>query len=75
MAYYIYENWQAGPHKAVLHHGSCGHCKDGAGRAGYHDPSHGKWHGPFNALEAARAHQQGMNVMVRKDCHWCMGAG
>jgi len=23
--YYIYENWQAGPHKAVIHHAECGH--------------------------------------------------
>jgi hypothetical protein len=32
--YYMYENWQAGPHKAVVHVGTCGFCKDGNGRAG-----------------------------------------
>jgi len=24
--FYIYENWQAGPRKEVIHDGSCGHC-------------------------------------------------
>lgn len=33
MTFYIYENWQAGPHKAVLHTGPCGHCNDGQGFA------------------------------------------
>src|SRR6195256_1158289 len=27
--YYIYENWAAGPHKAVLHRGTCGQCNAG----------------------------------------------
>src|SRR5437867_6205781 len=30
--YYVYENWSAGPHKAVLHRGSCGQCNAGKGR-------------------------------------------
>ena len=32
MTYYIYENWQAGPHKAKIHQSSCGHCNGGLGR-------------------------------------------
>ena len=32
--FYIYENWQAGPHKAVIHRGSCGHCNNGQGKTG-----------------------------------------
>src|SRR5437016_8249412 len=27
--FYIYENWHAGPHKAVLHRASCGQCNSG----------------------------------------------
>src|SRR5437588_4945453 len=34
--YYIYENWAAGPHKAVLHRGSCGQCNAGKGRPAGH---------------------------------------
>ena len=26
MNFYIYENWQAGPRKAVIHVGNCGFC-------------------------------------------------
>ena len=72
MAYYIYENWQAGPHKAVLHVGECGHCKEGRGRAGGYDPSHAKWHGPFESLEEARREQQRLRVDLRKECGACM---
>jgi hypothetical protein len=32
MKFQGYENWQAGSHKAVMHRGSCGHCKEGAGQ-------------------------------------------
>ncbi len=56
MAFFIYENWQAGPHKAVIHVGSCGHCDEGKGRSGgTYDPKHGEWHGPYHSLEEARA--------------------
>lgn len=68
MAYFIYENWQAGPHKAVLHHGDCGFCNEGKGLAGGSDPHHGRWHGPFQALRQAEARQARMHVEVRKRC-------
>jgi len=66
MTFYIYENWQAGPRKAVIHHGSCGHCKDGRGRSEGFDPTHASWHGPFVDLVEVRCFQQSMNVAVRK---------
>ena len=66
--FYIYENWQAGPHKAVLHRGSCSFCKDGQGLSGGSDPKHGKWHGPFDTLLNARRSQLGLDVAVRKEC-------
>lgn len=68
MKFYIYENWQAGPHKAVIHRGSCGYCNNGKGRAGGYDPSHAEWHGPFKSLEEARRIQLSMKVKVRKEC-------
>lgn len=68
MAFYIYENWQAGPHKAVIHDGSCGHCNQGRGRAGGYDPSHAKWHGPYETLEKAHAASAALSgVVVRKE--------
>lgn len=68
MGYYIYENWQAGPHKAVIHNGICAFCNHGKGRAGGYDPAHAKWHGEFNSLESARQCQRNMDVKVRKEC-------
>ena len=66
--FYIYENWQAGPHKAVIHRASCAFCKDGQGLAGGSDPKHGKWHGPFDNLANARRSQLDLGVVVRKEC-------
>src|SRR5258706_12717406 len=37
--YYIYENWAAGPHKAVLHRGSCGQCIAGKRRPTCTEPT------------------------------------
>jgi hypothetical protein len=68
MSYYLYENWQAGPHKAVLHSAGCGFCNSGRGRAGGYDPKHGKWHGPYHELADARAAQRAMPVKLRKEC-------
>ena len=38
--FYVYENWAAGPHKAILHRASCGQCSSGNGRPSGHDPAH-----------------------------------
>lgn len=73
MAYYIYENWQAGPHKAVIHAGDCGYCNDGKGKMGGYDPSHAEWHGPFNTLsEARKASRELNNVAEHKECSRCV---
>jgi len=60
-SYYIYENWQAGPHTAVIHTAMCGFCRDGRGRAGGYDRAHAQWHpqtGPpgFPTSASARAY-------------------
>jgi len=68
MDFYIYENWQAGPHKAVIHFGECGYCNNGVGRAGGYDPKHALWHGPYSNLQAARGFQRSLNVAVRSEC-------
>ncbi len=67
--FYIYENWAAGPHKIVLHRGSCGQCSHGKGRPAGHDTNHARWHGPYAALAEAREAAHGMaGVLIRSEC-------
>ena len=67
--YYIYENRQSGQsHRAVLHAGACGHCRQGRGRTSGYRPKNIQWHGPFSTLADARREQGGMPVVVRKEC-------
>ena len=71
--FYVYENWAAGPHKAVLHRASCGQCNSGKGRPAGHDANHSRWHGPFGNLNEAReaAHHMA-GVLIRSECK-CVG--
>jgi 4-hydroxy-tetrahydrodipicolinate synthase len=67
--FYIYENWAAGPHKAILHRASCGQCSSGKGRPPGHDPNHSRWHGPYgNVTEAREATHQMPGVLIRSEC-------
>jgi 4-hydroxy-tetrahydrodipicolinate synthase len=67
--FYIYENWSAGPHKAMLHRASCGQCSSGKGRPSGHDPNHSRWHGPYPSLTGAReASHQMPGVLIRSEC-------
>jgi 4-hydroxy-tetrahydrodipicolinate synthase len=67
--FYIYENWAAGPHKIVLHRGSCGQCSHGKGRPAGHDSNHARWHGPHATLTAARESAQAMTgILIRSEC-------
>jgi hypothetical protein len=67
--FYIYENWAAGPHKAILHRASCGQCSSGKGRPTGHDANHSRWHGPYGNLTAAReATHQMPGVLIRSEC-------
>ena len=67
--FYIYENWAAGPHKAILHRASCGQCSSGKGRPSGHDANHSRWHGPYGNLAAAReATHQMPGVLIRSEC-------
>jgi len=67
--FYIYENWVAGPHKIVLHRGSCGQCSHGKGRPSGHDSNHARWHGPYATLVAAREAAHAMTgVLIRSEC-------
>ena len=67
--FYIYESWQAGPHKIVLHRSSCGQCNHGKGRPAGHDANHARWHGPYATLSQARDTAQHMSgVLIRSEC-------
>ncbi len=67
--FYIYENWAAGPHKIVLHRGSCGQCNQGKGRPAGHDANHARWHGPYASLAQGREVAHGMaGVLIRSEC-------
>jgi len=67
--YYIYENWAAGPHKAVVHRASCGQCNSGKGRPSGHDANHSRWHGPYGNLTEAREATHNMaGVLIRSEC-------
>ena len=67
--FYIYENWAAGPHKIVLHRGSCGQCSHGKGRPAGHDTNHARWHGPYVSLTQAREAAHAMaGVLIRSEC-------
>jgi len=67
--FYVYENWAAGPHKAILHRASWGQCSSGKGRPAGHDPNHSRWHGPYGNLgEAREATHQMPGVLIRSEC-------
>jgi 4-hydroxy-tetrahydrodipicolinate synthase len=67
--FFIYENWAAGPHKIVLHRGSCGQCSHGKGRPSGHDATHARWHGPYATLAVARESAHAMTgVLIRSEC-------
>jgi hypothetical protein len=67
--FFIYENWAAGPHKIVLHRGSCGQCSHGKGRPAGHDVNRARWHGPYAAIAQAREAAHAMTgVLIRSEC-------
>ena len=67
--FFIYENWVAGPHKIVLHRGTCGQCSHGKGRPSGHDVNHARWHGPYATLPEAREFAHTMTgVLIRSEC-------
>ena len=67
--FYIYENWAAGPHKIVIHRGSCGQCSGGKGRPSGHDANHARWHGPYATAAQARETALAMTgVLIRSEC-------
>jgi 4-hydroxy-tetrahydrodipicolinate synthase len=68
-SFFIYENWAAGPHKAVVHRSTCGQCGNGKARPSGHSPNHSRWHGPYATLAEARQVAHNLpNVLIRSEC-------
>ncbi len=67
--FYVYENWSAGPHKAVLHRSTCGQCSNGKGRPAGYSANQARWHGPYATLAEARQISQTLpSVLIRSEC-------
>lgn len=67
--FFVYENWAAGPHKAVLHRSTCGQCSNGKARPAGHSADHARWHGPYPTLAEARQVTQTLpTVLIRSEC-------
>jgi len=67
--FFVYENWSAGPHKAVLHRSNCGQCSNGKARPAGHSANHARWHGPYSTLAEARQITQTLpSVLIRSEC-------
>jgi len=70
--YWIYENWQAGPHKAVIHEAGCSFCNDGLGRSnGTADTRYGRWRGPYASRTLAWDAARRMPAEDRRECSRC----
>ena len=68
-SFFVYENWAAGPHKAVLHRANCGQCNSGKARPAGHSANHASWHGPYATLAEARQVAHTLpNVLIRSEC-------
>jgi 4-hydroxy-tetrahydrodipicolinate synthase len=69
LGFFVYENWAAGPHKAVVHRSNCGQCSNGKARPAGHSADHSRWHGPYATLAEARQITQTLpNVLIRSEC-------
>lgn len=67
--FFVYENWAAGPHKAVLHRSNCGQCNSGKARPAGHSTNHARWLGPYTTLAEARQITLTLpSVLIRSEC-------
>ena len=72
MSWWIYENWTAERGgKAIVHKGACVFCKDGQGIHNEDSDRNGKWHGPFDAKEAAYSYARQLDRARTGFCSFC----
>jgi len=69
LTFFLYESWQAGPHKLVLHRSTCGSCRSGTERPSGIDEAHSRWYGPYLTIQEARETSRGLsNILIRSEC-------
>jgi 4-hydroxy-tetrahydrodipicolinate synthase len=69
LTFFLYESWQAGPHKLVLHRSTCGSCRSGTERPSGTDEAHSRWYGPYLTIQEARETSRGLsNILIRSEC-------
>ena len=75
LRFFLYESWQSGPHKLVLHRSTCGACRNGTGHPSGSDEAHARWHGPYTTVQEARETSRSLsNILIRSECK-CVGKG
>jgi hypothetical protein len=68
--YWVYENWRARGHGAVIQRSACAFCRDGRGVKGGTRPDNGRWIGAFKSRDEAEAASRGTDASVRF-CAFC----
>ncbi len=66
--YWVYEDWIV--RQATIHYGACGNCQQGKGKHGTTNMEHGRWHGPYDSMDAANTAPLHTGQMVRR-CRHC----
>ena len=75
MSFYVYENWTA-EDKAVIHKGSCGHCKYGCGTdKDKTEGRNGMWHGSYGTYSEALNAAELLTRYETKNCKKCRPSG
>jgi hypothetical protein len=70
MRYYVYENYPT--NTATTHEGSCRNCNEGKGKRGATDTVNGRWHGPFETIDAALKKMNETGRKHRRKCKICL---
>lgn len=62
--FWVYENWRARGHKAIVHRATCNFCKGGRGLLGGTRADNGRWLGPFKTSVHAQSVAGGTGAYV-----------
>ncbi len=66
---YVYHNWTIG--KAIVHYGSCSHCRNGLGKHSTGTTSNSTWYGPFHSKDDAFLKAKSTNEKRIDYCKFC----
>ncbi len=71
MSFYVYENWQAEGHKAIVHRAECPSCNNGRGIHPDASEDNGCWHGAFGTFQEALTAARRTGARVARPCRRC----